>query len=70
MPDMAREIPIDPLGLSRETMADWVFPYFIRADILALRYQRRFRLAQLAHLRPGRRRPWRSSPCRRISGPG
>ena len=43
MPDMAREIPIDPLGLSRETVASWVFPYFIRADILALRYQRRFR---------------------------
>jgi hypothetical protein len=43
MPDMAREIPIDPLGLSREAMASWVFPYFIRADILALRYQRRFR---------------------------
>ena len=31
MPDMAREIPIDPLGLSREAVADWVFPYFIRA---------------------------------------
>ena len=43
MPDMAREIPIDPLGLSRETVASWVFPYLIRADILALRYQRRFR---------------------------
>ncbi len=43
MPDMAREIPIDPLGLSRETVADWIFPYFIRADILALRYQCRFR---------------------------
>jgi nucleoside 2-deoxyribosyltransferase len=43
MPDMAREIPLDPLGLSRETVAGWVFPYFIRADILALRYQRRFR---------------------------
>jgi hypothetical protein len=43
MPDMAREIPIDPLGLARETVADWVWPYFIRADILALRYQRRFR---------------------------
>ena len=43
MPDMAREIPIDPLGLSRETVAGWVFPYFIRADIQALRYQRRFR---------------------------
>ena len=43
MPDMAREIPIDPLGLSRETVAGWVGPYFIRADILALRYQRRFR---------------------------
>ena len=44
MPDMAREIPIDPLGLSRETVAGWVFPYFVRADILALRYQRSFRL--------------------------
>ena len=43
MPDMAREIPIDPLGLSRETVASWVFPYSIRADILALRHQRRFR---------------------------
>jgi hypothetical protein len=43
MPDIAREIPIDPLGLSRETVASWIFPYFIRADILALRYQRRFR---------------------------
>jgi SMODS and SLOG-associating 2TM effector domain 1 len=43
MPDIAPEIPIDPLGLSRETVADWIFPYFIRADILALRHQRRFR---------------------------
>jgi hypothetical protein len=43
LPDMASEIPIDPLGLSRETVAGWVFPYFVRADILALRYQRRFR---------------------------
>ena len=25
MPDIAREIPVDPLGLSRETIADWVF---------------------------------------------
>lgn len=48
MPDMAREIPIDPLGLSRETVAGWVFPYFIRADILALRHQRRFRLLSWA----------------------
>jgi uncharacterized phage-like protein YoqJ len=44
MPDMASEIPIDPRGLSRETVAGWVFPYFVRADVLALRYQRRFRL--------------------------
>src|SRR5271165_173648 len=44
MPDMAREIPIDPLGLSRETVAGWVFPCFVRADVLALRHQRRFRL--------------------------
>ena len=48
MPDTAREIPVDPLGLSRETIANWVFPYFIRADILALRYQRRFRWLSLA----------------------
>ena len=48
MPDMAREIPIDPLGLSREAVADWVFPYFIRADILALRYQRHFRWLSVA----------------------
>jgi hypothetical protein len=48
MPDIAREIPVDPLGLSREPIADWVFPYFIRADILALRYQRRFRWLSLA----------------------
>ncbi len=43
MPDMAREIPVDPLGLARETVAGWVFPYYVRADILALRYQRWFR---------------------------
>ena len=48
MPDMAREIPIDPLGLSREAVASWVFPYFIRADILALRYQRHFRWLSVA----------------------
>jgi len=48
MPDIAKEIPVDPLGLSRETIAGWVFPYFIRADILALRYQRRFRWLSLA----------------------
>ncbi len=48
MPDIAREIPVDPLGLSRETIADWVFPYFVRADILALRYQHRFRWLSVA----------------------
>jgi hypothetical protein len=48
MPDIAAEIPVDPRGLSRKTVADWVFPYFVRADILALRYQRRFRLLSLA----------------------
>ncbi len=42
MPDVAREIPIDPLGLSREKVADWVFPHYVRADILALHYQRWF----------------------------
>jgi SMODS and SLOG-associating 2TM effector domain 1 len=44
MPDVAREIPINPHGLSREKVADWVFPYFARADILALHYQSRFLL--------------------------
>ena len=44
MPDVASEIPIDPLGLSREKVADWVFPYYVRADILALHYQRLFLL--------------------------
>ena len=48
MPDIAKEIPVDPLGLSREAMADWIFPYFIRADILALRFQRRFRRLSVA----------------------
>jgi len=48
MPDIAKEIPVDPLGLSREAIADWVFSYFARADILALRYQRRFRWLSLA----------------------
>jgi SMODS and SLOG-associating 2TM effector domain 1 len=48
MPDISREIPVDPLGLSRETIAGWVFPYFTRADILALRYQHRFRWLSLA----------------------
>ena len=63
MPDVAREIPIDPLGLSREKVADWVFPYYVRADILALHYQRWFLwLSQLIFaLAAG---PWRSSPCR------
>ena len=41
MPDMAREIPVDPLGLARETVAGWVFPYYVRADILALQGWRR-----------------------------
>ena len=48
IPDLAPEIPVDPLGLSREAVADWVFPYFVRADIKALRYQRLFRQLSLA----------------------
>ena len=54
MPDVAREIPIDPLGLSREKVADWVFPYFARADILALHYQSPLPAGQPGHLRAGR----------------
>jgi hypothetical protein len=48
MPDVARELPVDPHDLSRETIAGWVFPYFARADILALHYQRRFRRLSVA----------------------
>jgi hypothetical protein len=54
MPDIAREIPVDPLGLSRKTIADWVFPYFIRADILACAVSAPVPVAQPGHLRAGR----------------
>ena len=44
MPDMTAGTDADPLGLSREKAAGWLIPYFVRADVLALRYQHRFRL--------------------------
>ncbi len=44
MPELTAETRTDPLGLPRAKVADWLFPYLIRADVLALRYQHRFRL--------------------------
>lgn len=44
MSDMTADMDTDPLGLSRDKAADWLVPYFVRADILTVRYQRRFRL--------------------------
>ena len=44
MPDMAAGTGKDPLGLSRGIVGDWLIPYFVRADILAMRHQHRFRL--------------------------
>jgi hypothetical protein len=66
IPDIAKEIPVDPLGLSGTRSPTG---YFIRADILALRYQRRFRWLSLAIFTLASL-AWRSWPCRRISGPG
>ena len=64
MPDVAREIPIDPRGLSREKVADWVFPYFVRADILALYYQSLLPAGSASVSSRWPQGPWRSSPCR------
>jgi SMODS and SLOG-associating 2TM effector domain 1 len=44
MPDITADMNGDPLGLSRDKVADWLVPYFVRADVLTTRYQRRFRL--------------------------
>jgi hypothetical protein len=44
IPDMTADMQTDPLGLSRDNVADWLVPYFARAEILALRHQHRFRL--------------------------
>lgn len=44
IPEVMAEPRADPLKLSREKVTDWLFPYLIRADVLALRYQHRFRL--------------------------
>jgi SMODS and SLOG-associating 2TM effector domain 1 len=45
MPDITAETRGDPLGLSRGTVADWLFPYLVRADALAMRSQHWFRRA-------------------------
>jgi hypothetical protein len=45
MPDMTADMDTDPLGLSRDKVVDWLLPYFVRADVLGLRHQRRFRLS-------------------------
>jgi hypothetical protein len=37
-----------PLVRSINSVADWIVPYFVRADVLALRLQRRFRILSAA----------------------
>jgi hypothetical protein len=43
MPDTA-STSTDTFRLSYEKATDWLIPYFVRADIITLRYQRRFQL--------------------------
>ena len=43
MPDVTAGRHADPLGRSCEKAADWLVPYFVRADALAVRLQRLFR---------------------------
>jgi hypothetical protein len=38
----------DLLGQAREQVAAWLVPYLVRADLLALRLQRRFRILSSA----------------------
>jgi hypothetical protein len=45
IPDITAETRGDPLGLSRDRVADRLFPYLVRADVLAMRYQHWFRRA-------------------------
>lgn len=47
-PEVREGAGIDPLGVSVENVAPWLIPYFVRADVLALRQQRLFRLLSMA----------------------
>ena len=47
-PEVREGAGIDPLGVSVENVAPWLLPYFVRADVLALRLQRMFRLLSMA----------------------
>jgi hypothetical protein len=42
-PDLPEASRIDPLSVSVENVAAWLVPYFVRADVLAVRLQRMFR---------------------------
>src|ERR1700733_3039126 len=41
-PDLPEASHIDPLSVAVENVAAWLVPYFVRADILAIRLQRMF----------------------------
>jgi hypothetical protein len=47
-PDLPESRRIDPLSVSVETVAAWLVPYFVRADVLSLRLQRMFRALSTA----------------------
>jgi hypothetical protein len=42
-PDLPEASRVDPLSVSVENVAAWLVPYFVRADVLAVRLQRVFR---------------------------
>ena len=46
--DTAPVAPDDALGRAREQVAAWLVPYLVRADLLAMRLQRRFRILSSA----------------------
>lgn len=46
--DSAAVAPDDALGQAREHVADWLVPFLVRADLLAVRLQRRFRILSAA----------------------
>ena len=47
-PEVAVNSTADPWVLSMNSSAEWLVPYFVRADVLALRLQRRFRTLSAA----------------------
>jgi hypothetical protein len=42
-PDLPEGSRVDPVGVLAEDVAAWLVPYYVRADVLALRLQRMFR---------------------------